>query len=335
MLLTTLFIGLFSYILYLIVRLIRNGVEDEKILAEYEKYHTIRPSAGVFDRILSAVFCCLALIVFGFAVALSAFEERVTETFPVYRVVLSGSMSKKHELNEHLFKNNLDDQFQQFDLVLTRPLPKEEDLQLYDIVVYEVEDTLIIHRIVGIEEPNEKHPDSRWFLLQGDNVPNKDRFPVMYKQMKAIYEGEHIPYIGSFVAFLQSPAGWICMILILVSSIAIPMMEKKIEKEKWKRLHWLLDIDELFEEKEAEAAKPTRIKKKEKLVALPVQIGARKEKVEQAIAVKVETANVSDCNGQAVHFCPYMRCVCCPYAHCTKAMCCSCANYKEQTANKE
>ena len=114
-------------------------------------------------------------------------------------------------------------------MIFTYKLPAEEDLELYDIVVYEVDDILVIHRIVGIEEPNNSHKE-RYFLLQGDAIERPDRFPVYYSQMKAIYRGERIPFIGSFVTFMQSPAGWLCVILLVFTMIALPVVEKKLQK---------------------------------------------------------------------------------------------------------
>ena len=54
--------------------------------------------------------------------------------------------------------------------------------------------------------------------------------------MKAIYRGERIPFLGSFIAFLQSPAGWICMILALFGMIAAPLADKKLQAAKNERL---------------------------------------------------------------------------------------------------
>ena len=102
--------------------------------------------------------------------------------------------------------------------------------------MYEIEDRLIVHRIVRIEEPNATHPSERYFLLQGDNLESADRFPVHYSQMRAIYRGERIPFIGSFVLFMQTPAGWVCMLLVVLEMIAMPVVEKKLESAKAKRL---------------------------------------------------------------------------------------------------
>ena len=153
-------------------------------------------------------------------------------------------MAKKNEKNTYLEKNDLNDQIQTFDLIRTEALPNEMKLELYDIVVYEVDGYLIVHRIVSIEEPNEKHPDCRYFLLQGDAVEAPDRFPVLYSQMRAIYRGFRIPFIGSFIMFMQSPAGWLCMILIVIAMIAAPMLDKMLEKARKERLLAMLPPSE-------------------------------------------------------------------------------------------
>lgn len=238
--LTLLFTTLILSLLRLTVRLIRSGAEDPRILAEYKKAQKKKKKkkgVGRFlESCLTVLLCTAMCLMFGFSVYTQYVSDNVTSSIPNYRVVLSGSMSQKYEKNKYLFENDLNDQFNQFDLILTHQLPAEKDLKLYDIVVYEVDGELVIHRIVAIEEPNEKHPNERYFRLQGDNVHIPDKFPVKYSQMKAIYKGERIPHVGSFIAFLQSPAGYMCFILVFLGVILIPLMDKKIEKEKKKRL---------------------------------------------------------------------------------------------------
>ena len=147
-------------------------------------------------------------------------------------------MSKKHENNKYLFENNLNNQFDTFDVILVYKAPAEADLKLYDIIVYEMELQgevgYVVHRIVGIEEANEKH--GRLFKTQGDAVETADRNKVEYSQIKGIYRGENIKFVGSFVMFMQSPAGWMCMILMLAATIATPIIDKKLAQEREKRL---------------------------------------------------------------------------------------------------
>ena len=243
-LLSVLFIVLFSWIMNLLVRGIRAGLEDKKLLKDRKKYCNERLKSGLFDTLITVVFCVLAFGSFAFSLYIGVCENNVTKGMPTCRVVLSSSMETKHKNSTYLTKYNLNDQFGKFSLILTHELPKEEELKLYDIVVFEVEKTLVVHRIVEIEEPNEKHPDERWFFTQGDAVGARDGVAVKYSQMKAIYKGQHLPFVGSFVAFMQSPAGYICILVILFGVTAIPYMEKKLYEERLARLYRIKNPDE-------------------------------------------------------------------------------------------
>ena len=240
-LLTLVFSSMLAMLTKQSVRLIRAGVEDRRICKEYiRSSRRGKKKTGWFSILITLFFAVAFFGAFAFTVYLQATEKKQTINVPTLRVVYSDSMSDKYEKNTYLFENNLNNQFDRFDVVITRALPKEEDLKLYDIVVYEVDDTLLIHRIVGIEEPNEKHPGERHFVLQGDLVERPDKFPVRYEQMRAIYCGEKIPYIGSFIMFWQSPAGYMCVILIVVEMFASPMMRKRLEREEKARLKRML-----------------------------------------------------------------------------------------------
>ena len=242
-LLTALSVVCLTIITRLSLRLINHGVEDEKILEEHRKKQKEK-SKGCFGKVvdytISGVVCLTFIILLVGALVIRCTENSCCGMLPTYRVVKTGSMAEKNSKNEYLFENNLDDQIQTFDLIRTEKLPDEMELELYDIVVYETDGMLIVHRIVEIEEPNEQHPDCRHFRLQGDAVDAADRFPVLYEQMKAIYRGERTPYIGSFILFMQSPAGWLCTLLIIIAMIASPILDKKLETARKKRLDLLV-----------------------------------------------------------------------------------------------
>lgn len=239
-LLTTLSVICIATITRLYVKLIRSGYEDKKILREYQR----KEDNGIFLGVVKWATYALSFIafvvlglVFVSSLTIQYTDEAIFEFLPTYRVVQTNSMSTKNEKNKYLVENDLNDQIQAFDLIETKALPDEMELELYDIVVYEVEDMLIVHRIVGIEEPNANHPDCRYFMLQGDAVGSADRFPVKYDQMRAIYTGVRIPFIGSFIMFMQSPVGWLCILLMLIGMIATPILERKIEDEKLERVY--------------------------------------------------------------------------------------------------
>ena len=207
--------------------ILTNGLEDEIIKIEYSKNLKTSKYWKWIERVFSFLICFVLGVVFLVSVYMNVTEDRPANGISSIKVVKSESMATKNSKNIYLKENDLNNQLQMFDLVFCQHLPKEEDLKLYDIVVYKQDDRYIIHRIVGIEEPNNVHPNERHFLLQGDAVDRADTFPVLYSQMRGIYEGDRIPFVGSFVLFMQSPAGWLCILLVLFGIVAIPIVEKR------------------------------------------------------------------------------------------------------------
>jgi len=233
---TVLFSVMIGYLISLHLKLIRHGILDEKIITEYQKQREDPPTRfGKFmDYFIAALVCVAMCAVFAFSLMLKVNENKIPENMTALKVVQSSSMATKHEKNTHL--NGVDNQVQMFDLIVVHRLPDEMDLQVNDIVLYEIDGDLVLHRIVKIEEPNATHPDQRWFTFQGDAVPSPDRGPVGYVQMKAIYRNQSIPMVGSFVMFMQSPAGYLCILLILIAMIATPILERVLENAKRERL---------------------------------------------------------------------------------------------------
>lgn len=231
---TAVFASMIVFMVKQQLKMIRSGILDEELRAEQCLAQSKKKETGCLISIILG--CVLMTAVFLFSAYAGLFGNGLVGNMPTIKVVASPSMSSKYEKNTYLFENDLNDQLNTFDLIMLHKLPAEEDLQLYDIVVYEMEDYMVIHRIVGIEEPNEEHPNERYFLLQGDAAEYPDRFPVKYSQMRSIYQGQRVPYVGSFVYFMQSPAGILCYLLILFAVISVPIVEKKLKKETLLRI---------------------------------------------------------------------------------------------------
>ena len=234
-----LFLGiLLSQIYKLTKKTIIGGLEDENIIKEKEKRKLKKENKTllIFEKAISLIVVLIMSISFVFSLSVKAMEDITPNGLSTTQIVLSDSMSYKNSKNTYLEENDLNDQFKKFDMITIHKLPDEFEIELYDIIVYKHEKgILIIHRVVGIEEPNKEHPDSRYFLLKGDANTSNDNFPVKYNQMVGIYRGDKVENIGSFVIFLQSPAGWLCVIFVVFMTFFIPTLEEKIEKEKEKR----------------------------------------------------------------------------------------------------
>ncbi len=236
--LTVIFTAMTIYVVKVNCRFIALGAEDEKLKIEYEKQQARKQSliAKIMDKIALVFFTLIFFALFTFGVVITVRENTVIGKIPTLKVVQTGSMSYVNEYNKYLKEGEVEDHIQAFDLIVVHELPKVEDLKVKDIVLYEIDGYLLVHRIVGIELPNEEHPDEIHFLLHGDANELPDKFPVKYEQMRGIYRGERIPYIGTFVSFIQSPAGYLCMLIVIFATFAVPFAEKKIEKKKVARL---------------------------------------------------------------------------------------------------
>lgn len=241
----TVFIALTVFFAILIARdvkstlkMIAGGLLDEEIINEQRKIKAKRKKSVAVIIIAKALSVLFALVIFfalGFSVYLKTSEKNTVKSIPSVRVVESGSMATIHEKNKYIAENRLSDQIKRFDLITLHALPDESDLKLYDIVAYESNGILIIHRIVSITEPDETHSE-RFFLLQGDANLYPDKFPVKYSQMKGIYRGERVSFLGSFVVFMQSPAGYLCFGAIIFTCAAYPFLAKKINAATTRRI---------------------------------------------------------------------------------------------------
>ncbi|MBQ2819902.1 MAG: hypothetical protein IJF14_05950 [Clostridia bacterium] len=237
LMLTALSVICITIITRLSVRLIQAGAEDSNIIEEERKKQEQKNKKHIglchgIGCAFSILICIAFVAVFGISIYNQATENRFYEDVPTYRVVLSGSMAKAHENNTYLKENNITDRLQVFDLAAFYKVTSPEELKLYDIIVYEIKGEMICHRIVDIRI-NESGYE---FILQGDAVKAPDKSPVHFDQIRAVYRGERIPHVGSFVMFLRSPAGWLCMFLVVVGMIASPIVDSKIARERRARL---------------------------------------------------------------------------------------------------
>ena len=230
--LTAMFAVLITSIIKMRLKVIKGGLADSEILKQEQQVkkakHT-HAARSIVNKILSIFFCTLMLLVFWLSIGTRIVSSNKVGDTPIVKVVKSGSMATIYEKNEYIAKNNLTNQIKKYDLITLFKLPEENDLKVYDVVMYETNGICVIHRIVAIEEPDEKH-DERYFLLQGDANQYPDKFPVKYSQMLGIYKNNRVPYVGSFVDFMQSPVGYLCILLIIFSCVISPIADKKLDK---------------------------------------------------------------------------------------------------------
>ena len=118
-----------------------------------------------------------------------------------FYVVQTNSMERKNEAYADFLEGH-DDQIQVGDLVITKKIPKNYDLQLYDIVTFEREGRTIIHRIVKITDSS----NGPLYTTRGDSNNTNDG-----KRSRDLLTGILVknagPKAGKIVSFLQSTWG--------------------------------------------------------------------------------------------------------------------------------
>lgn len=89
------------------------------------------------DKVIPVILVLIVVSALIFSVIIRTNEKNNVSNDFSLKVVESGSMSYKNENNGYLKENDLNDQIMQYDLIVVSALPKESELKVYDIVVYE------------------------------------------------------------------------------------------------------------------------------------------------------------------------------------------------------
>ncbi len=166
-------------------------------------------------------------------------------------VVASGSMSEKHEANEYLFNRHLDNQFQQYDIIVLEKVERR-DVKQYDVIAYRNDQKInIIHRI--IEYDFSSSPIK--YVTRGDANKDTDSYRPTYDDIIGRYTGKRIPAIGIFIIFLQSYAGIITVVSLVYCLLMIDSIARKIDKVQYERVQKLEEALDYFEETNSEALK--------------------------------------------------------------------------------
>ena len=173
-------------------------------------------------RLLLLILCGLVL---GVNVYLLNANSLVGNQLPMpfgygAAVVLSGSM-------EPVFSAG--------DLIVVK---ETDSFALKDIVVFQDGNSLVVHRIVAMDEES--------VTTKGDANQVCDE-PVSRSAIKGRVQF-WIPHAGSVVQFLKTPIGTICIIILAIALVEIPHRnEKKRDEEERRKI--LDEIDRLKNEK--------------------------------------------------------------------------------------
>ena len=192
----------------------------------------------IVKKVVSYVVLSVLILFLGLSIYSKANNDVMLFGNSALLTVASGSMSYKNEENTYLDFNNLDNQFQTYDVIKIQKV-KEEDLKLYDVIAFKNnENKIIIHRIIKIESD----VLGVKYTTRGDANNLSDEFNPRFENIVGRYTGNRVPIVGIFVLFLQSYSGMVTVVALLYCIYMFDKNYSKLKKNCDDRLNLLLDI---------------------------------------------------------------------------------------------
>ena len=235
------------------IKEIHNGERDIELIDQtvYENDPKVikKQRAAQFGKTV-VYYAILAVLIPLFGLSLySRIKNNVTQFGDnAVMVVASGSMSVKQESNKYLFDNNLNNQFQTYDLITVNTVKKASQLRLYDVIAFRNnKGQNVIHRIIDFDTTGSEVR----YITRGDANSSSDSYHPKFKDVIGKYTNKRIPGIGVFVMFFQSYAGMVTIVSVVYCTIMISHYHKKLNDEtdaRQEMLSQVFDIPNLGED---------------------------------------------------------------------------------------
>lgn len=265
--LTVTLIGVFSFaalftILYRTYAIsqineIKQGKRDIEIIDEviYEKQIAVRRRKKIFKVVKTILYylCMLIVVPLFLLSVVSKFQNNTLMIGnKAMMVVGSDSMSYQNEKNDYLKTNNLNDQFETYDILILEKVENYSDLKQYDVIAYKNNKGInIIHRIKEFKVEN----GLKVMVTRGDANNGDDEYKPVFDDVIGRVTSTRIQGLGMFIMFLQSYAGIITIVSLIYCLLMIDFYSTKIEKTQDNRVKKLEEAIDYSSETNTEALK--------------------------------------------------------------------------------
>ena len=249
---TILAVGCFSLIFTILYKAytkselndIKSGKRDIDLIDEdiYDNLKKVKRRRKAFSVIKTVLFYLAMMVIIPFFLFSIINKIQGDVTMIGNRgvlVVASGSMSKKHESNLYLNENNLNNQFNKYDMIVIEKVDNPWDLKKYDVISYINDEGInVIHRIVDIDINTN---GELVFTTRGDanSFEAVDKFKPTINDIKGRYINKNIPLIGMFILFMQSSLGMITIIALIYCLLMVDRFTSKLTNASVDRLNKL------------------------------------------------------------------------------------------------
>lgn len=201
--------------------------KKNKKLSFIETYYKRKKRKKVGDIISNSIVGIFLVALIGFFVWATVMKSNDQTTYfgdKTYLVVQTSSMASINESNKYLkdgsidSKDRMNTRISQYAFIGIDKFKSEDQIKVYDIVAFRMDDKIIVHRVYSIGEEKDGH---KLFTFRGDANPASmsGEINVTSDRIVGVFDGYQNQVLGSIVIYIQSGTG-----LISVFAIAIVLM---------------------------------------------------------------------------------------------------------------
>lgn len=201
--------------------------KKNKKLSFIETYYKRKKRKKVGNIISNSIVGIFLVALIGFFVWATVMKSNDQITYfgdKTYLVIQTSSMASINDNNKYLkdgsidSKDKMNTRISQYAFIGIDKFKSEDQIKVYDIVAFRMDDKIIVHRVYSIGEEKDGH---KLFTFRGDANPASmsDEINVTSDRIVGVFDGYQNQVLGSIVIYIQSGTG-----LISVFAIAIVLM---------------------------------------------------------------------------------------------------------------
>ena len=215
---------------------------DKALKASDPKTMEQKKRSAIVGKVLYIAFLCVVVPLFCLALIDKIGGNQFHLGNSSLMVCASGSMSEKNASNDYLVTEDLNNQFQTYDILVLNKVNAESELKVYDVVAYKNDKNVnIIHRIIAVNEEN----GVTSYTTRGDANNASDVYHPVFKDIIGKYADKKANGIGIVILFMQSYPGIITIISVIYCLSMIDRFSSKIESAQQERTKLLLSAIDL------------------------------------------------------------------------------------------
>lgn len=201
--------------------------KKNKKLSFIETYYKRKKRKKVGNIISNSIVGIFLVALIGFFVWATVMKSNDQTTYfgdKTYLVIQTSSMASINDNNKYLkdgsidSKDKMNTRISQYAFIGIDKFKSEDQVKVYDIVAFRMDDKIIVHRVYSIGEEKDGH---KLFTFRGDANPASmlGEINVTSDRIVGVFDGYQNQILGSIVIYIQSGTG-----LISVFAIAIVLM---------------------------------------------------------------------------------------------------------------